>query len=36
MEGAMAALEDDDFIEATVNLVHKENIFLYEQFDHLV
>jgi len=35
LEGAMAALEDDEFINKTVNFVHKEKQFLYEQFDAL-
>ena len=35
MEGAMAALEDDDFIKKTVEFIHREKQFLYEQFDAL-
>ncbi len=35
LEGAMAALEDDDFINETVDFVHKEKQYLYEQFDAL-
>ncbi len=35
MEGAIAALEDDDFIKTTVDFVHREKRFLYEQFDAL-
>ena len=35
LEGAMAALEDDDFIKETVEFVHREKQFLYEQFDAL-
>lgn len=35
LEGAMAALEDDDFIKETVNFVHQEKHFLYEQLDAL-
>lgn len=35
MEGAMAALEDEEFIEKTVQFVHTEKHYLYEQFDRL-
>ena len=35
MEGAMAALKDDDHIQKTVEMVHREKRFLYEQFDEL-
>ena len=35
LEGAMAALEDDDFIQETVKFIHREKAFLYEQFDTL-
>lgn len=35
MEGAMAALEDEEFIQETVAFVYKEKQFLYEQFDAL-
>ena len=35
LEGAMAALEDDDFIKETVGFVHREKQFLYKQFDAL-
>ena len=33
--GAIAALEDDEFIEKTVSYIHEEKAFLYEQFDDL-
>jgi len=35
LEGAIAALEDDDFIKETVEFTHREKHFLYEQFDAL-
>lgn len=35
MEAAMAALEDDEFIQKTVQHIHKEKQFLYEQLDLL-
>lgn len=35
LEGAMAALEDSEFINKTVDFVHREKQFLYEQFDAL-
>lgn len=35
MEGAMAALQDDEFIEKTVSFIHKEKQFLYGKFDEL-
>jgi len=35
LEGSMAALEDDDFIKETVDFVHREKQFLYDQFDAL-
>jgi histidinol-phosphate aminotransferase len=35
LEGAIAALEDDDFIERTVNTIKEERIFLTKQFKAL-
>jgi histidinol-phosphate aminotransferase len=35
LEGSIAALEDDDFIQRTVALIHKEKEYLYEQYDAL-
>lgn len=35
MEGGMAALEDDDFIKSTVEHVHREKQFLYQELDAL-
>jgi len=35
LEGAIAALEDDDFIRKTVDHIHNEKQYLYEQYDAL-
>ena len=35
MEGAIAALKDDDFIQETVEMIHTEKKFLYKQYDEL-
>jgi len=35
MEGAIAALEDHEHIRDTVEMVHREKHYLYEQFDAL-
>ena len=35
MEGALAALEDNEFIEQTVKSIHEEKEFLYKQYDEL-
>ncbi len=35
MAGAIAALDDDEFIQQTVSLIHKEKQFLYSELDKL-
>lgn len=35
MEAAIAAMQDDEFIERTVTLIHKEKHYLYKELDRI-
>lgn len=35
MEAAIAAIQDDEFLDRTVNLIHKEKFFLYQELDKI-